>query len=117
MRKRFAGEALERLEALEEQTAGIFRLLQSVADVLVGQKHRIEEQHARLNAHTVLTCAVLHGYGRIAPDIASELLALLERSERDCVRSDGHQATVRELREILDALRAQQRNWAIEFRY
>jgi len=117
MRKRFASDAVERIEALEQQMAGVFRLLQSVADVLIEQKQRVEEEQGRLNAHMVLTCSVLHGYGRIAPDIASELLALLERSEQDFVRSDGHQATVRELRGILDALRAQERNWAVDYRY
>lgn len=102
-------EANARIEALEAHMVGAYDVLHKMAGALQFQRERIDEEQARLNAHVVLTSAVLHTMQRIVPEAAGEIISLLECSERDFVRADVHEATVRELREILGALRAQLR--------
>jgi hypothetical protein len=100
-------EADARIEALEAHMVGAYDVLHKMAGALQFQRERIDEEQARLNAHVVLTSAMLQAMKRVAPEAAGEIISLIERTERDFVRSDVHDATVRELREILGALRAQ----------
>lgn len=102
-------EADARIEALEAHMVGAYDVLHKMAGALQFQRERIDEEQARLNAHVVLTSAMLQAMKQVAPEAAGEIISLVESSERDFVRSDVHEATVRELREILGALRAQLR--------
>jgi hypothetical protein len=99
----------DRIEAIEDRIAALYGLMKHVADALAVQRARIDEEHARLRAHALVTAAMLQGFGRLAPVPALEIIALLERSTRHLAVSEAHEATVQELREIVSALRSQQR--------
>jgi hypothetical protein len=102
-------ESTERIEAIEDRIAALYGLMKHVADALAVQRSRIDEEHGRLRAHALVTAAMLQGFGRLAPAPALEIIALLERSTRHLAGVAAHEATVQELREIVNALKGQQR--------
>jgi hypothetical protein len=97
----------ERIDEIEVKLGAAFDLLQKVADALRFHHDQIEETRARLHAHIVLTGSLLVGLKQAAPEAAQTIVHLLEQSERDLDRSNVHEATVQELRDILTAFRSQ----------
>jgi hypothetical protein len=96
----------QRVAILEARNEKVLQLLQQAVSALFTQRQRIDELEGRLKAHTLLTGSVLQMAQRSDPEGYATILAMLERAESDLDRSEEDEAVVRELREVLHALRA-----------
>jgi hypothetical protein len=96
----------QRVAILEARNEKVLQLLQQAVGALFTQRQRIDELEGRLKAHTLLTGSVLQMAQRSDPEGYATIVAMLERAESDLDRSEEDEAVVRELREVLHALRA-----------
>jgi uncharacterized coiled-coil protein SlyX len=96
-----------RVAAIEAKLSTVFDLLHKVADALVSQKERLEAEQARLDAHHILTTAVLRLLESTSPDTFASFMQYLEQTERDLPRDGVNEATVEELRQVLAVLRGE----------
>jgi hypothetical protein len=95
-----------RMSAVETRSEKALQLLQQAVTALFQQRERIEVLEGRLKAQTLVVSAMLQLGSRSDPEGFETLLTLLELTERDLARKKEDEPAIRELREILDMLRA-----------
>jgi hypothetical protein len=92
-------ELERRVRDLEEAS---LRLHQSVAEALLGQKERLDEEAARRRALTVICVTVLRVLREADEAAFASAMIEVARIEEDLVRTNVHGATIDELRMIVE---------------